>query len=106
MKNLLLTLLVIASSTYALADDSSKGKKVTIDGLKVKADLRLRHEVLDQQNQDIRNRQRIRARVGLYGDITEEVGFGFRMVSGGQGITSTNHRTNSYHTFRVYSSAR
>lgn len=66
------------------------GTSVTFENIKFKSDVRLRHETIDEQNQDVRNRQRIRARVGLYGSATENFDFGFRIATGGTGISSTN----------------
>lgn len=63
-----------------------------IDNVKIKGDLRYRHEWKDDESQaDDRNRHRIRARVGVDGKVNEQVSIGFRLASGNTSKpTSTN----------------
>lgn len=57
--------------------------------LKIKGDLRLRHEKINDNGGAGDNRARIRARVGVYADVTENVEVGVRLATGGT-ATSTN----------------
>ena len=58
----------------------------------IKGDLRYRFEDRNSDSTDIsdKSRERIRARIGVYGDITETMSFGTRLASGGTSPTSTN----------------
>jgi len=61
---------------------------------KLKGDFRYRHELIDDdasgRNTD-RNRQRIRARLGIYSKVNDDVDVGIRLATGGLGgATSTN----------------
>ena len=63
-----------------------------VNNVKIKGDLRYRHEWKDDESQaDDRNRHRIRARIGIYGKVNDEVDLGFRLASGNTSTpTSTN----------------
>jgi len=61
-----------------------------IDGIKLKADLRYRHESIDESGLQRRDRNRIRARIGLSGDVTEDVEIGFQLATGGTSPISGN----------------
>ena len=39
-----------------------------------------------------KSRERIRARIGVYGDINETISFGTRIATGGDGATSNQRR--------------
>ena len=58
----------------------------------IKGDLRYRFEDRNSDSTDIsdKSRERIRARIGVYGDVTETMSFGTRLASGGDSPTSTN----------------
>lgn len=62
----------------------------TSSPIAIGADLRLRHDMVDTENADVRNRQRIRARISLSGDVNNEVSLGFRFASGSDDPVSTN----------------
>ena len=63
------------------------------DKVSVGGDLRYRHEMRDEEKIDkadgTRHRQRIRARVGLKGEVNDHIKVGFRLATG-PGIRSTN----------------
>jgi len=62
-----------------------------VNNLKIKGDFRYRHEWIDDESEAAdRNRHRIRARVGVYGKINDEVDFGVRLASGSTTATTTN----------------
>lgn len=63
-----------------------------VNNVKIKGDLRYRHEWTDDESQaDDRNRHRIRARIGIYGKVNDETDVGFRLASGNSSTpTATN----------------
>lgn len=60
------------------------------DNLKLKGDFRYRHELIDEENKDQRNRHRIRARIGLEATIRYDVKFAFQITSGSSNPVSNN----------------
>lgn len=58
--------------------------------VKVKGDLRYRHEQIDAEGKDGRTRQRIRARIGISGEVSEYTKVGFQLASGSSDPVSTN----------------
>jgi len=60
------------------------------ESLKLKGDLRYRHEMIDKQDKDARHRQRLRARFGIYGDISQYTKIGIRLATGSDDPVSTN----------------
>jgi len=60
------------------------------ENIKVKGDLRYRHEMIDAENKDARNRQRIRARVGIYAKANEMMDIGIQLATGSTDPVSTN----------------
>lgn len=60
------------------------------DSVKVKGDLRLREEYIDQDGKDERNRFRIRARLSLSGQVNDEFQVKVRLASGSDDPVSTN----------------
>ena len=63
----------------------------------IKGDIRYRYENREADEVTEKSRERIRARIGVYGDINETISFGTRIATGGSatssgvtGITSTN----------------
>lgn len=60
------------------------------ESVKVKGDLRYRHEMIDEADKDIRNRQRIRARIGITGEASEYAKVGVQLASGSNDPVSTN----------------
>jgi hypothetical protein len=65
-----------------------------VENVKISGDLRYRYEGIDSQTNGKWNqsaqRNRIRARIGLYGKANEDVDLGFRLGSGSQDPVSTN----------------
>ncbi|MCB2231709.1 putative porin [bacterium] len=58
--------------------------------IKFKGDLRYRHEMLDTDDSDARHRHRIRARLGVSGEVSEFTKVGFQLASGSSDPVSTN----------------
>ena len=67
-----------------------KAGSSALEGIKLKADLRYRHETIDESGLERRDRNRIRARIGLSGDVTEDVEIGFQLATGGTSPVSGN----------------
>lgn len=61
-----------------------------IDTIKVKGDLRYRHEGFDVDNRRDRHRHRIRARAAVTAQVNDSVDVGFGLASGGSDPISTN----------------
>lgn len=60
------------------------------DRVKLKGDVRLRYEAIDEDGEDNRNRMRFRTRFGLSARVTDDVQFVFQLASGGSNPVSTN----------------
>lgn len=60
------------------------------DNIKVKGDLRYRHEMIKKADNDARNRQRIRARIGIYAKANEMMDIGIQLATGSSDPVSTN----------------
>jgi hypothetical protein len=60
------------------------------DTVRLKGDFRYRHEVIDAEFSNDRQRQRIRARAHLTAAVTEQVDVGLGIASGGDDPVSTN----------------
>jgi len=58
--------------------------------IKLHGDLRYRHELIKIEGKEDRNRQRVRARVGLDAEVTETVHVGFQIATGSDDPVSTN----------------
>ncbi|MCD6249220.1 MAG: putative porin [candidate division Zixibacteria bacterium] len=58
--------------------------------IKIKGDFRYRHEMIDKEGKDVRHRQRIRARLGVFGEVSEYTKVGIRLASGSDDPVSTN----------------
>lgn len=65
------------------------GAQSTEEAIKWKGDFRYRHEMIDAEGADERHRQRVRGRIGAFGQVSESVEAGARLASGGE-VTSTN----------------
>lgn len=60
------------------------------ENVKVKGDLRYRHEMLDTDNTDARHRHRLRARLAVEGRVNEETKVGIQLATGSEDPVSTN----------------
>lgn len=76
--------MIIGSSV--LADSHS----LWTDKISLNGDLRLRHEIMDKEKEETRNRSRLRARVGMKAIINEEMNVEARLASGSDDPTSSN----------------
>ena len=60
------------------------------ENIKLKGDLRYRHEMIDTEGSDARHRHRIRARLGIYGDANDYTRVGIQLATGSDDPVSTN----------------
>lgn len=80
MNKAIVALCVIGVGQFALATDYS-----------IKGDLRYRHESQEKDSVLEKDRHRLRARIGVYGDVNDRVTFGTRLATGSNDSpTSTN----------------
>lgn len=82
------SLLILAALAVQAAGEEAK--KSWADSVKVKGDLRLRHEMIDEEGKDTRNRQRLRARLNAEATISEELDAAIGLASGSEDPVSTN----------------
>jgi len=80
-------------------------KKNTQGNLKLKTDLRYRYEMIDEEDdrvakgEDVRHRQRVRARISLQSKISDSLNVEVGLATGGGNATSTNQTLdNSFST--------
>lgn len=80
MNKAIVALCVIGLSQFTFATNYS-----------IKGDLRYRHETQDNDSVQEKDRHRLRARIGVYGDVNDRVTFGTRLATGSSDSpTSTN----------------
>ena len=72
-------------SSIKTASSEQHESQVIISG-----DLRYRHELVDEEKKEMRNRERIRARINLTTRVADNVKLGFQIVSGNDDPVSTN----------------
>ena len=81
-KYLFLMLLLLAVDTVSAANWWEK--------IKVKGDFRYRHEMIDEEDSDARHRHRIRARLGISGEVNSTMKVGIQLATGSDDPVSTN----------------
>lgn len=60
------------------------------ENVKVKGDLRYRHEMIDEEDKEARHRHRIRARLGVEGKVNNEMKAAVQLATGSEDPVSTN----------------
>jgi hypothetical protein len=60
------------------------------DNVRVKGDLRYRHEMIDKEGKDACNRHRLRARIGVEANVSATTKVGFQLATGSDDPVSTN----------------
>lgn len=86
----------LAVSTETAATDAvvkeEKKESSWTDHIKLKGDFRYRFEILDTDTEgsDLRYRHRIRARVGVIGQVVDDLEIGVQMATGSEDPVSTN----------------
>ena len=81
----LLSLIMSIYGTVNTAFSEQIGSNVTLD-----TDFRYRHELIDAEGKNMRNRQRIRARLNLSTRLNDNVKLGIQLASGSDRPVSTN----------------
>ena len=84
MRVVILTVLLLGLST-GLANAADWWNSISVFG-----DLRYRHEMIDEEGKDTRNRHRIRARLGVDGDVNERIKVRVQLATGSDDPVSTN----------------
>jgi len=82
------TILTVSCLTILMTVSATAGN--WWEGIKVKGDLRYRHEMIDKEGKDARNRQRVRARVAIEGHVSEYTKAVVQIASGSDDPVSTN----------------
>ncbi len=76
-------LVLLIGPSYALAGN-------WWETIKMKGDLRYRHEMIDIEGKDDRHRHRIRARIGITGEVSPYTTVGIQLATGSDDPVSTN----------------
>ncbi|RKX17656.1 MAG: hypothetical protein DRP51_10490 [Candidatus Zixiibacteriota bacterium] len=88
----MMALIVILVATSSDLNASDWWKKIKING-----DFRYRHETTDKENNDIRHRQRIRARLNIIGQVSDETKIVLGISAGSDDPVSSNQTlTNAF----------
>jgi len=80
----------IAGGLLAGGSVSAEEAPSWTDSITVNGDLRLRYEMIRQEQADDRNRARFRGRLGVSADLAPDIRLGFELASGGDDPVSTN----------------
>lgn len=64
--------------------------QISGDNIKIGADLRVRHELIDAEGKEQRNRQRVRARLNMTAKMNDEFDIGIQIATGTDNPVSTN----------------
>jgi hypothetical protein len=89
MKKLMIA--VLAGSILAgVQADAQEAKPQWTDSIKLKGDVRFRFETIDQEGRDTRDRFRVRARLGAFAQVNDEVDAAIALASGSDDPVSTN----------------
>jgi hypothetical protein len=80
------------ATTQALSDkfEEESDSSSWTDRIKLKGDFRFRHETIDEQFNNDRRRNRIRARAAIIANVSDDVEVGLGFASGGDDPVSTN----------------
>ncbi|MBU0984245.1 MAG: putative porin [candidate division Zixibacteria bacterium] len=81
--------LVLAAALFAMMATTSNAGDWW-ENVKVKGDLRYRHEMIDQEGKDVRHRQRVRARLMVLGKVSSTTQVGIQLATGSDDPVSTN----------------
>ncbi|MBN1356196.1 putative porin [bacterium] len=85
------TRFLAAALILAAVSGLSAVKAAWTDAIKIKGDLRYRHEMIDKEGSDeARNRHRIRARLQLDAQVNDRIDFCLRLATGSSDPVSTN----------------
>ncbi|MFH2037702.1 MAG: putative porin [Candidatus Zixiibacteriota bacterium] len=82
-RTVLITIFILIFTTASFAGD-------WWENVKIKGDLRYRHEMIDEEGKDANHRQRIRARLAVEGKVNEEMKAVIQLATGSSDPVSTN----------------
>jgi hypothetical protein len=94
MKNLAISALPLALLVF-LASPAVAESESWADRIKLKGDIRLRHEQIDEDGEEDRSRARFRARLGLSAKVSDDVKVVLQLATGGDSPVSTNQTFDS-----------
>ncbi len=81
---------LLPAMTYILLFSNSLHASDWWQSVKVRGDLRYRHEMIDEEGKDARHRQRLRARVSIHGTVSPYAKIGIQLATGSSDPISTN----------------
>lgn len=88
-----LSFFALVGITAAAGDEKKDEKKSApgwYDSFTIKGDFRLRYDSVDEEGKDVRNRERIRARLGIDAQVVQDVKIGLEIATGDGDPVSTN----------------
>jgi hypothetical protein len=96
MKKLMIAMIAgsILAGVTASAQETAAKPQWT-DSIKMKGDIRARFESIDEEGKDTRDRGRIRARLGAYTKVNDEIDAAIALASGNDDPVSTNETLDS-----------
>jgi len=96
MKKLMIAMVAgsIITGFNAQAQEAAAKPQWT-DSIKLKGDVRARYESIDEEGKDTRERGRIRARLGAYTKVNDEIDAAIALASGNDDPVSTNETLDS-----------
>jgi len=89
MKTLVTATLSLAG-LLMLSAPAAAQEESWVDRIKLKGDVRLRHESIDEDGEEDRSRMRFRTRFGLSAEVRDDVKFVLQLATGGDSPVSTN----------------
>lgn len=84
---------IVGSQTTSAGEESKDKFQFAGDRIKFSIDFRYRHEQIDQEDYDMRVRNRFRLRVGALATATDEIDIGFRLASGSSSDPVSTNQT-------------
>ncbi len=82
--------LLVLSAVLLITAVPAAAEETWADRIKLKGDVRLRHESIDEDGEEDRRRMRFRARFGLSAAVDEDVKIVLQLATGGDNPVSTN----------------
>ncbi len=82
------TVLMVLATAAMLTTSATAGD--WWENVKVKGDLRYRHEMIDEEGKDVRHRHRLRARMGIEANVSPFTKIGLQLATGSDNPVSTN----------------